>query len=225
METSPIARPLKDQVKNVPKPTMYNILLMVLEENKTAKGLSLAKIRVYVCEKYPDLKENFPNSRLGNAVRKGLETGDILRAKSSEELTGLKGYFKINKANSEKKLKEEKAKEKAKAKKKAEADGAKTKKVVKSKPKTERTVSVTKSKSPSKAKSLKVTAKVAKAGSGTPKKKSPKTKSPKTKKAAVAATPKLSKSAKAGAKAKTTSVKKLLKQPTKKVAIKTKTKK
>ena len=48
METSPIARPLKDQVKNVPKPTMYNILLMVLEENKTAKGLSLAVIFYHI---------------------------------------------------------------------------------------------------------------------------------------------------------------------------------
>lgn len=214
-------------------PTMYVMTMEVLAANNTTKGMSLQAIKKQIVEKYPEAEKNFSNDRLKKAVVKGLESKEIARGRGSVD-SGFRGYFRQNKAVLEQKQKEEQKALKLKAKKLAEKEKA-ARKSAKEKTSKSSSKARSRSKSTSRSKTTKTgtSAKARgtiKSGSLSPKSKkvtkpkkvtSPKATTPKTAGRVVAVTPKLSKSVTAGAKAKTASVKKLLKQPAAKSKSKT----
>lgn len=108
------------------QPSFMDMVLEAIKANEEKKGASVPFIRNYIAETYRTVDPNMMKFRLRKALDKGLDNGNIIRPKNSEEAKGMTGRFKLNKIKEPKKEKKSipEAKEKV-AKKKTKKEETK----------------------------------------------------------------------------------------------------
>ncbi|KAK6170350.1 hypothetical protein SNE40_018763 [Patella caerulea] len=133
-------------------PTFYEMVTEALTKLDDRKGVSVQAIRAYITETYKSVDPNTMKYRMKVALAKGIEKGIFKRPKSSEDLKGATGRFKLDKTAIEASKKAKPAKKTdpaSKANKKKTVTSAKEKKTDKAK--------VAKKKEPTDKSSLKTT--------------------------------------------------------------------